>query len=123
MKSILVLVALLLISSITSAGNYKKAKNVLILNDSNLAKAIEEFPKLFVKFYAPWCPHCKTIAPKWEKLAEEQSKLEDGVVFAKLDAEKNPDSSNEHNVSLFLPKKLLPIKTCCLFLRSKGTQL
>lgn len=102
MQKSLVLLVLLVSSAVFCAETYKKEKGVLILTDKNFAAAIEEFPKLFVKFYAPWCPHCKTLAPKWAKLAEEQAKLEDGVVFAKLNAEKNPDTSNDHNVGFFV---------------------
>ena len=39
----------------------------------------------FVEFYAPWCGHCKRLAPIWEELASRSTIIQ----FAKVDTTKN----------------------------------
>lgn len=43
---------------------------------------------VLVEFYAPWCNHCKELAPKYEKLAKNLRHV-DSLVIAKIDATAN----------------------------------
>ena len=43
---------------------------------------------VFVKYYAPWCGHCKTLAPIWTELGQFVEGLDD-VVIAKMDSTAN----------------------------------
>ncbi|RDW74738.1 protein disulfide isomerase PDI1 [Aspergillus mulundensis] len=62
-------------------------KDVVIENDKDV----------LLEFYAPWCGHCKALAPKYDELAELYAKSKDAaskVTIAKIDATANdvPDS-------------------------------
>lgn len=43
---------------------------------------------VFVEYYADWCPHCKDLAPIWDKLASDMKGVE-GLKFAKMLATDN----------------------------------
>ena len=62
---------------------------VTVLVGKNWGSIVKDASKdVLVKYYAPWCGHCKALAPTWEELAEDVKDIED-LVIAKFDATAN----------------------------------
>mmetsp|Transcript_33366 Transcript_33366/g.70133 ORF Transcript_33366/g.70133 Transcript_33366/m.70133 type:complete len:232 (+) Transcript_33366:115-810(+) len=59
--------------------------------------------KWFVKFYAPWCGHCKTLAPIWEELDQklQEENAQDGIIVAKVDATKETQVANRFQIQSY----------------------
>ena len=54
-----------------------------------------------VEFFAPWCGHCKTLAPVYEELAGVFASAKDKVTIAKVDADANKELGRRFGVQGF----------------------
>eukprot|EP01055_Gregarina_sp_Pseudo9_P003269 Gregarina_sp_Pseudo_9__3268@NODE_344_length_3099_cov_184_964379_g324_i0_p1_GENE_NODE_344_length_3099_cov_184_964379_g324_i0NODE_344_length_3099_cov_184_964379_g324_i0_p1_ORF_typecomplete_len482_score122_75Thioredoxin/PF00085_20/5_1e30Thioredoxin/PF00085_20/35Thioredoxin/PF00085_20/1_4e24Thioredoxin_6/PF13848_6/2_3e02Thioredoxin_6/PF13848_6/1_7e07Thioredoxin_6/PF13848_6/1_5e16Thioredoxin_6/PF13848_6/5_4Thioredoxin_7/PF13899_6/3_8e08Thioredoxin_7/PF13899_6/4_6e03Thioredoxin_7/PF13899_6/2_1e08ERp29 len=71
---------------------------VVALTEATFQSFIDEHSDVLVKFYAPWCGHCKDLAPVFAAAADELKTLGHEAVLAEVDATKNKDLAKEFNV-------------------------
>lgn len=75
--------------------------NVAVLTDAVFNDFVQNHQFVFVKFYAPWCGHCKKMAPGYASLAKRIHSEDSGVVIAKLDATIHKEAATAHGVQGF----------------------
>lgn len=72
---------------------------VLVLNTNNFDNIIFGKDIVLVEFYAPWCGHCKQLAPEYEKAAGRLKENDPPVILTKVDATVESDLASRFGVS------------------------
>ncbi|KAJ5273104.1 hypothetical protein N7478_008229 [Penicillium angulare] len=52
----------------------------------------------FIKFYAPWCPHCQAMAPNWQQMGKE---MKDTLNVGEVNCDREPRLCSDARVEAF----------------------
>eukprot|EP00828_Plagiopyla_frontata_P031191 TRINITY_DN4102_c0_g1_i1.p1 TRINITY_DN4102_c0_g1~~TRINITY_DN4102_c0_g1_i1.p1 ORF type:complete len:309 (-),score=68.32 TRINITY_DN4102_c0_g1_i1:153-1079(-) len=80
--------------------------DIVVLTDSNFEELVLGSDDLWmIKFYAPWCGHCKQLAPIWTQLA---TKLKGKVKVGKVDATTEKNIASQYQIQGYPTLKMFP---------------
>ncbi|KAL2725203.1 protein disulfide-isomerase A6 [Vespula squamosa] len=90
-----------------SSKQTKESKNVIELTDENFDKLVLNSEDMWlVEFYAPWCGHCKNLAPIWASAATE---LKGKVKLGALDATAHRNKASQYEIAGYPTIKYFPL--------------
>merc|ERR1719295_2502884 len=97
MKCLWGIVACLSLSALAD-GMIAVEEGVLVLTEDNFQSAIESHSQLLVEFYAPWCGHCKKLAPEYSSAAQQLAEKGAEAKLAKVDATEHKELGQKFGV-------------------------
>lgn len=100
-KTLALLLAIVAVAHMAQALDIEEEEDVLVLTDDNFDEAIEAHDTLLVEFYAPWCGHCKHLAPEYAKAAKALKEHEPEIRIAKVDATAHTKAAERFGIQGF----------------------
>jgi len=95
----MILFVVLLALSSTVSALYDRSDDVVELTTSNFNNLVISGDEVWlVEFYAPWCGHCRSLAPEWKKAA---SALKGVVKVGAVDMDQHQSVGGPYNVRGF----------------------
>lgn len=71
--------------------------SVVSLTGSTFNDFIKSHDLVLAEFYAPWCGHCKMLAPEYESAAKQLS--DRNIPLVKIDCDANGDVCADHGIN------------------------